>query len=78
MIFRSSQLSLYKALNLSTSAKYTELERSSVTMSSEYFIIGVVSVLGQLFVCSVKRMGDRTVPCGGPVEIQQEEENAAR
>ena len=33
----------------------------------------VVSVPVQSFVSSVKRIGDRTVPCGKPVEIKRED-----
>ena len=40
-------------------------------------MIGVISVPVQSFVHSVKRIGDRTVPCGEPVEMEREDENAA-
>ena len=33
----------------------------------------VVSVSVWAFVSSVKRIGDRTVPCGKPVEIKRED-----
>ena len=35
-------------------------------------MFGVVTVPVQSFVSSVKRIGDRTVPCGTPVEINRE------
>ena len=38
---------------------------------------GVVSVPVQSFVWIVKRIGDRTVPCGEPVETEPEDESAA-
>ena len=38
---------------------------------------GVVLVPVQSFVQSVKRTGDRTVPCGEPVEIEREDESTA-
>ena len=40
-------------------------------------MIGVVSVSVQSFVKSVKRTEDRTVPCGEPAEMEQEDKNAA-
>ena len=39
-------------------------------------MIGVVSVPVQSFVHSVKRIGDRTVPCGELVETVQEDKSA--
>ena len=38
-------------------------------------MIGVVSVPVQSFVQIVKRTGDRTVPCGEPVEIEREDKS---
>jgi len=36
-------------------------------------MFGVVSMPVQSFVSSVKRIGDRTVPCVKPVEIKRED-----
>ena len=36
----------------------------------------VASVPVQSFIENVKRIGDRTVPCGMPVETEQEDESA--
>ena len=55
----------------------SELERSSIAVSSEYFTTGVVSVPVQSFVYNVNRIGDRVVRCGKPVEIEWEEESVA-
>ena len=73
--FKPRELSLHQLLNLSTSTKSAESElyRSSIAESSEYFMFGVVSVSVWPFVYSVKRIGDRTVPCGKPVEIKRED-----
>ena len=38
---------------------------------------GVVSEPVQSFVQIVKRIGDRTVPCGEPVEIEREDKSVA-
>ena len=50
--FKSRELSMHQLLNLSASTKQTEseLERSSIAESSEYFVSGVVSVPVQSFV----------------------------
>ena len=40
-------------------------------------MIGIVAVSVQSFVKSVKRIEDRTVPCGEPVEMEQEDKSAA-
>ena len=40
-------------------------------------MIGVVSVPVQSFAWSIKRIGNRTVPCGEPVEIEWEDESTA-
>ena len=48
----------------------SELDRSSIAVSSEYFTTGVVSRPVQSFVYKVSRTGDRMVPCGEPVEVE--------
>ena len=40
-------------------------------------MIGVVSVPVQSFAWSVKRIGNRTAPCGEPVEREREDESTA-
>ena len=44
-------------------------------MSSEYFIKMVFSVPVQSFVYNVKRTGDKTHPCGTPVEMDRSPDN---
>ena len=40
-------------------------------------MIGVVPMPVQSFVWSVNRIGDRTAPCGEPVQIEREDESTA-
>ena len=61
----------HHAQNLSTSLKYviSLSDRSTIAESSDNLTRGVVSVPTQSLVYNVKRMGDSTVPCGEPVEV---------
>ena len=53
-----------------------EFDKSTIIVSSEYSIEIVFSVPVQSFVCNVKRTGDRTHPCGMPVEMDRSPDNA--
>ena len=76
--FKSRELSLHQLLNLSTSANKQNLSWKDLPLQNcQSIFIGVVSVLVQSFVQTVKRIGDRTVPCGEPVEIEREDKSAA-
>ena len=46
-----------------------EFDKSTIAVSSEYFIKIVFSVTVQSFVYNVRRTGDKTHPCGTPVEM---------
>ena len=52
-----------------------EFDKSTIAVSSEYFIKIVFSVPMQSFVYNVKRTGDKTHPCGTPVEMDRSPEN---
>ena len=52
-----------------------ELDRSAMALSSEYFVKIVSSVPVQSFVYSVKRTGDKTLPCGTPFEMDRSPDN---
>ena len=45
-----------------------EFDKSTNSVSSEYFVKVVFSVPVQSFVNDVKRAGDKTRPCSTPVE----------
>ena len=76
--FKSRELSLHQLLNLSTSANKQNLSWKDLPLQNcQSIFIGVVSVLVQSFVQTVKRIGDRTVPCGEPVEIERKDECTA-
>ena len=47
-----------------------EFDKSTIAVSSEYSIKIVFSVPVQSFVYNVKRTGDKTHPCGTPVEME--------
>ena len=53
-----------------------EFDKSTIAVSSEYFIKMVFSVHVQSFVYNVKRTGDKTHPCGTPVEMHRSPDNA--
>ena len=53
-----------------------EFDNSTIAVSSEYFITIVFSVPVQSFVCNVKRTGDKTHPCGTPVEMDRSLDNS--
>ena len=46
-----------------------EFDKSTIAVSCEYFIKIVFSVPVQSFAYNVKRTGDKTHPCGTPVEM---------
>ena len=52
-----------------------EFDKSTIAVSSEYFIKIVFSVPVQSFVYNVKRTGDKAHPCGTPVEMDRSPDN---
>ena len=52
-----------------------EFDKSTIAVSSEYLTKIVFSVPVQLFVYNVKRTGDKTYPCGTPVEMDRSPDN---
>ena len=74
---RSKKLSLHYVVNISSSAIYCamEFDKSTIAVSSEYSINIVSSVTVQSFVYNVKRTGDKTLPCGTPVEMDRSSDN---
>ena len=48
-----------------------EFAKSTIAVSSEYFIKTVFSVPVQSFVYNVKRTGDNTHPCGTSLEMDR-------
>ena len=52
-----------------------EFDKSTIAVSSEYFIKMVFSVPVQSFVYNVKRTGDKTHPCDKPVEMDRSPDN---
>ena len=54
-----------------------EFEKSTIAVSSEYLIKIVFSVHVQSFVYNVNRTGDKTHPCGTPVEMVRSPDNTS-
>ena len=52
-----------------------EFDKSTIAVSSEYFIKIAFSVPVQSFVYKVKRTGDKTHPCGTPVQMDRSPDN---
>ena len=52
-----------------------EFDKSTIAVSSEYFIKIVFSVSVQSLVCNVKLTEDKTHPCGTPVEMDRSPNN---
>ena len=76
VLLRSKKLSLHHAVNLSTSFICAiEFDKSTIAALSVYSIKIVFSVPVQSFVYNVKRTGDKTHPCGIPVEMDRSPDN---
>ena len=52
-----------------------EFDKSTIAVSSEYFIEMVFSVPVQSFVYNAKRTGDKAHPCCTPVEMDRSQDN---
>ena len=52
-----------------------EFDKSTIAVSSEYFIKIVFSVPVQSFLCNVQRTGNKAHPCGTSVEMGRSPDN---